>query len=43
MGALVLVRGKVWVGDLKIPARVSQAQLGLRCDLGMVRGVHDEH
>ena len=25
------------LGDLKIPARISQAQVGLRRDLGMVR------
>ena len=25
------------LGDLKIPARISQAQVGLRTDLGMVR------
>ncbi|KIM37690.1 hypothetical protein M413DRAFT_76755 [Hebeloma cylindrosporum] len=31
------------LGDLKIPARVSQAQVGLRRDLGMVRGICDEY
>ena len=29
--------GRSSLGDLKIPARISQAQVGLRRDLGMVR------
>jgi hypothetical protein len=29
--------GRNSLGDLKIPARISQAQVGLRRDLGMVR------
>ena len=28
---------RILLGDLKIPARISQAQVGLRRDLGMVR------
>ena len=30
------------MGDLKIPARISQAQVSLRRDLGMVREVRRE-
>ena len=36
-GVVAVVPRRNSLGDLKIPARISQAQLGLRRDLGMVR------
>jgi hypothetical protein len=36
-GASAAVRRRDSLGDLKIPARISQAQFSLRRDLGLVR------
>ena len=36
-GVVAAVPRRNSLGDLKIPARISQAQVGLRRDLGMVR------